>query len=102
MKNLILFISGLIFSMLLVLFNAFVYMSAYNLAFVPFINYFTSAPDVPFSIFILLNLGVSACRVYKKPKYTIGENKYWSDLSSALISRSLLVFIILICNLIIL
>lgn len=102
MKNVILFISGLIFSMLLVLFNAFVYMSAYKLAFVPFINYFTSAPDVPFSIFILLNLGINVCRLYKKPKYTIGEKEYWNNLSSALISRSLLVIILFVCNLIIL
>lgn len=102
MKNVILFISGLIFSMLLVLFNAFVYMSAYRLAFVPFINYFTSAPDVPFSIFILLNLGINVCRVYKKPKYTIGEKEYWDNLSSALISRSLLLIILFVCNLIIL
>lgn len=102
MKNVILFISGLIFSMLLVLFNAFVYMSAYKLAFAPFINYFTSAPDVPFSIFILLNLGINACRLYKKPKYAIGEKEYWNNLSSALISRSLLVIILFVCNLIIL
>ena len=102
MKNVILFISGLIFSMLLVLFNAFVYMSAYKLAFVPFINYFTSAPDVPFSIFIVLNLGINVCRLYEKPKYTIGEKEYWDNLSSALISRSLLLIILFICNLIIL
>ena len=102
MKNVILFISGLIFSMLLVLFDAFVYMSAYKLAFVPFINYFTSAPDVPFSIFILLNLGINVCRLYKKPKYTIGEKEYWDNLSSALISRSLLLIILFVCNLIIL
>ena len=102
MKNVILFISGLVFSMLLVLFNAFVYMSAYKLAFVPFINYFTSAPDVPFLIFILLNLGIDVCKHYKTPKYTIREKEYWSNLSSTLISRSLLLIILFVCNLIIL
>lgn len=102
MKNVILFISGLIFSILLVLFNAFVYMSAYKLAFVPFINYFTSAPDVPFSIFIVLTLGIDVCRQYKTPKYAIREKEYWVNLSSTLITRALLLIILFVCNLIIL
>ena len=42
MKNFFVFIGGIILAVLLVLFHAWVYMMAYELAFIPFINYFTT------------------------------------------------------------
>jgi hypothetical protein len=47
MKNFFVFIGGMTLAVLLVLFHAWVYMMAYELAFIPFINHFTTAPQIP-------------------------------------------------------
>lgn len=87
MKNFFVFIGGMTLTVLLILFHAWVYMMAYELAFVPFINYFTTAPQIPYSMFILLNIGVGLCRAYKKPENNVNEKEFWNSLVSSITTK---------------
>lgn len=98
MKNFFVFIGGMTLAVLLFLFNAWVYMMAYELAFIPFINYFTTAPQIPYGMFVLLNIGIGLCKAYKKPENNINEKEFWTTLISSIITNLCLLFILWIVN----
>lgn len=87
MKNFFVFIGGITLAVLLVLFHAWVHMMAYELAFIPFINHFTTAPQIPYSMFILLNIGIGLCSAYKKPENNVNEKEFWSRLISSITTK---------------
>ena len=94
MKNFFVFIGGMALAVLLILFHAWVHMMAYELAFIPFINYFTTAPQIPYSMFVLLNIGIGLCRAYKKPENNVNEKEFWSNLVSSITTKLALLFIL--------
>lgn len=94
MKNFFVFISGVALAVLLVLFHAWVYMMAYELAFIPFINHFTTAPLIPYGMFVLLNIGIGLCRAYKKPENNVNEKEFWSSLISSITTKLVMLLIL--------
>lgn len=96
MKNFFIFIGKIILVMLLISFHAWIYMMAYELAFTPFVNYFTIAPQMPYSIFVLLTIGMALCRAFKKPENDVGSKEFWSVLVSS-IATKLGILLILWC-----
>ena len=87
MMNFFVFIGGITLAVLLIFFHAWVHMMAYELAFIPFINHFTTAPQIPYSMFILLNIGIGLCRVYKKPENNVNEKEFWDSLVSSITTK---------------
>lgn len=102
MKNFFVFIGGMALAVLLILFHAWVYMMAYELAFIPFINYFTTAPQIPYSMFVLLNIGIGLCRAYKKPENNVNDKEFWITLISSITTKLCLLFILWVVNSIVL
>ena len=94
MKNFFVFIGGMTLAVLLILFHSWVYMMAYELAFIPFINYFTTAPQIPYSMFILLNIGIGVCRAYKKPENGVDSKEFWSSLISSITTKLVMLLIL--------
>ena len=94
LKNFFVFIGGMALAVLLILFHAWVYMMAYELAFIPFINYFTTAPQIPYSMFILLNIGIGLCRAYKKPENNVNEKEFWTTLMSSITTKLVMLLIL--------
>ena len=94
MKNFFVFIGGITVAVLLILFHAWVYMMAYELAFMPFINYFTSAPQIPYSMFIMLNIGIGLCRVYNKSENNVNDKEFWTTLMSSIITKLVMLLIL--------
>lgn len=98
MKNFFIFIGKIVLAALLISFHAWVYMMAYKLAFISFINYFTTAPQIPYSIFVLLTIGIGLCRAHKKPEYDVGSKEFWSSLVSSITTKFCLLFILWVVN----
>lgn len=96
MKNFFIFIGKIILVALLISFHAWIYMMAYELAFTSFINYFTTVPQIPYSVFVLLIIGTGLCRAPKKPKYEVGSKEFWSVLVSS-VATKLGILLILWC-----
>ena len=101
MKNFFIFIGKIVLAALLISFHAWVYMMAYELAFIPFINYFTTAPQIPYSMFVLLTIGMGLCRAYKKLEYDVGSKEFWSVLVSSIATKLSILLILWIVNIII-
>lgn len=95
-------LGGIILVFVNALFNGFVIMEAYELAFVPFINHFISTPTIPFMVFVLVGLGINLCMPRSESKYKLGEMKFWTTWLSTVCSKLMLLFILWIFNIIIL
>lgn len=102
MKNFFVLIGGMTLAVLLILFHSWVYMMAYELAFMPLINYFTTAPQIPYSMFVLLNIGIGLCRAYKKPENNVNDKEFWSSLISSITTKFVMLFILWSINSIVL
>lgn len=101
MKNFFIFIGKIVLIALLISFHAWVYMMAYELAFTPFINYFITVPQISYSTFILLTVGIGLCSTPKKPKYDVSSKEFWSVLISSVATKLGILFILWIINIVI-
>lgn len=95
-------LGGIILVFVNALFNGFVIMEAYELAFTPFINHFISTPTIPFMVFVLVGLGINLCRPQSESKYKITDKEYWPKWLSIICTKLLLILIIWIFNIILL
>ena len=95
-------LGGIILVFINALFNGFIIMEAYELAFVPFINHFINPPSISFMVFVLVGLGINLCRPQTESKYKLGETKFWATWLSTICSKLMLIFILWIFNIIIL
>ena len=98
MKNFFIFIGKIVLAASLILFHAWVYMMSYELAFTPFINYFTIAPQMPYGIFVLLTIGMALCRAVKKPENDVGSKEFWSVLVSSIATKLSILLILWAVN----
>lgn len=95
-------LGGIILVFVNALFNGFMIMEAYELAFVPFINHFINTPTIPYMVFVLVGLGINLCRPQSESKYKVGETKFWIAWLSTICSKLMLIFILWVFNIIIL
>lgn len=93
---------GLVLVIINALFNGFVIMEAYDLAFSPLLTYFCEPPIIPFFIFVLVGLGINLCRPQSGSKYKITDKGYWTKWLSVICTKLLLILIIWIFNIILL
>ena len=84
------------------LFNGFVIMEAYELAFSPFLTYFCEPSIIPFMVFVLVGLGINLCRPQSESKYKITDKEYWQKWLSIICTKLLLILIIWIFNIVLL
>jgi hypothetical protein len=84
------------------LFTGWIYELTYKLAIIPIISCFNvTVPDIPFTLFVLLSLGITAC-TYKvstdKESYTIRDPKFWGKWFGGIMAKLLLILLLWIVN----
>jgi hypothetical protein len=84
------------------LFTGWIYELVYELAIVPIVTCFNvTAPDIPFMLFVLLSIGITAC-TYKtstdKESYTIKDPKFWGKWLGGIVAKLLLILLLWIVN----
>lgn len=84
------------------LFNGFILMEVYELAFMPFLTYFCEPSIIPFMVFVLVGLGINLCRPQSESKYKITDKEYWQKWLSIICTKLLLILIIWIFNIVLL
>ena len=95
-------LGGIILVFINALFNGFVIMEAYELAFSPFLTYFCEPSIIPFMVFVLVGLGINLCRPQSESKYKITDKEYWQKWLSIICTKLLLILIIWIFNIVLL
>ena len=84
------------------LFNGFILMEVYELAFMPFLTYFCEPSIIPFMVFVLVGLGINLCRPQSESKYKITDINFWYKWISTVFTKLLTISILWLFNLVLL
>lgn len=86
-------------------FSGWVYSAVYDFAITPLLSCLdVTAPSIPFMIFVLLSLGISACTCKasaEKESYTIKDVQFWSKWLGGIVTKLLTVAMLWITYLIV-
>lgn len=96
---------GFVLMFISAVFSGWVYSAVYNFAITPLLSCFdVTAPSIPFMIFVLLSLGITAC-TYKsstdKDSYTIKDVQFWSKWIGGIVAKFLTVVMLWITYMIV-
>lgn len=84
------------------LFNGFILMEVYELAFMPFLQIICNPPTIQYAVFILVGMGINICRKQSSTEYKITDIKFWHKWMSVVFTKLLTISILWLFNLVLL
>ena len=87
------------------LFNGFILMEVYELAFMPFLQIIYNPPTIQYTVFILVGMGINICRKQSSTEYKeykITDINFWYKWISIVFTKLLTISILWLFNLVLL